>query len=91
MQKPNKKGYADSYVKLLWYCELQGAKKPSELPKTCILKIFEFFCCRGILWFISARVCKIKIKKKRERKILTLQILKWRLLFSHMNTDSGAV
>lgn len=36
---------------------------------------------------MSSRVCKIIKKKKR----LTLQILKLRLLFSQMNTDSGAV
>lgn len=64
MQKSSKKGYADSYMKLLWYHQLQGAKKPSELPKTWISKAFEFFCCREILWFMSSRVCKIEKQKK---------------------------
>lgn len=66
MQKPSKKGHEDSYMKLLWYCQLQGTEKPSELTKTWILKAFEFFCCRGILWFMSSRVCKIKTKNKRK-------------------------
>lgn len=68
MQKPSKKGHADSYEKLLWYCQLQGAKKPSELSKTWILKALEFFCCIGILWFMSSNICKIKIKKKKRQK-----------------------
>lgn len=79
MQKPSKQGHADSYVKLLWCCQLQGAKKPSELPKAWILKGFEFFCYRGILWFRSSRVCKIKIKKRE--KILLCKYWSWDYYF----------
>lgn len=47
MQKPSKQGHADSYVKLLWCCQLQGAKKPSELPKAWILKGLKFSAAEG--------------------------------------------
>lgn len=47
MQKPSKKEHADSHVKLLWYCQLQGEKKCSELSKTWILKAFGFSVAEG--------------------------------------------
>lgn len=74
MQKPSKKGHEDSYMKLLWYCQLQGTEKPSELTKTWILSFsaaegFYGLCLQGF----------VKLKQKMREKILTLQILKLRL------------
>lgn len=89
MQKPSKIGHADSYVKLLWYCQLQGAKKPSDLPKNWILKALEFFCCIEILWFMSSSICKIKIKK-RQKKYYFANI-EVEIIFSQINTGSGTV
>lgn len=80
MQKPSKIGHADSYVKLLWYCQLQGARKPSDLPKNWILKALEFFCCIEILWFMSSSICKIKIKKET-KELLFCKYWSWDYYF----------